>query len=59
MLFGALIPAFGTVVQYWLGTSAGSKRSGDAVRAIAKAVVPSKGKGALEWQNPQVCKKPL
>jgi hypothetical protein len=37
VLFGALIPAFGTVVQYWLGSSAGSKRSGDAVRAIAEA----------------------
>jgi hypothetical protein len=42
VLFGALIPAFGTVVQYWLGSSAGSKRSGDAVRAIAEAVLPAR-----------------
>ncbi|WP_052954878.1 hypothetical protein [Microvirga vignae] len=45
VLFGALIPAFGTVVQYWLGSSAGSKRSGDAVRAIAETVLPTR-KGA-------------
>lgn len=47
VLFGALIPAFGTVVQYWLGSSAGSKRSGDAVRAIAETVLPNRNaKGA-------------
>ncbi|HZH10528.1 MAG TPA: hypothetical protein VEZ24_09165 [Microvirga sp.] len=40
VLFGALIPAFGTVVQYWLGSSAGSKRSGDSVRAIAETLLP-------------------
>jgi len=45
VLFGALIPAFGTVVQYWLGSSAGSKRSGDAVRAIAEAVLPARKAG--------------
>ena len=39
VLFGALIPAFGTVVQYWLGSSAGSKRSGDAVRTIAERAI--------------------
>jgi len=46
VLFGALIPAFGTVVQYWLGSSAGSKRSGDAVRAIAETIVPSRKAGS-------------
>ena len=45
VLFGALIPAFGTVVQYWLGSSAGSKRSGDAVRAIAEAALPARKAG--------------
>lgn len=35
-LFGALILGFGQVCNYWLGSSAGSKASGDAVRAIAK-----------------------
>lgn len=35
-LFGALIIAFGQVGSYWLGSSAGSKRSGDAVRQIAE-----------------------
>jgi hypothetical protein len=35
VLFGALIPGFSQVCNYWLGSSAGSKRSGDAVRDIA------------------------
>lgn len=35
MLFGALIAGFSQVTSYWLGSSAGSKRSGDAVREIA------------------------
>jgi hypothetical protein len=35
VLFGALIPGFSQVANYWLGSSAGSKASGDAVRAIA------------------------
>ncbi|WP_424140864.1 hypothetical protein [Roseomonas chloroacetimidivorans] len=35
VLFGALIPGFAQVANYWLGSSAGSKRQGDAVREIA------------------------
>lgn len=35
-LFGALILGFGQVCNYWLGSSAGSKRSGDALRKIAE-----------------------
>ncbi|EHL99401.1 hypothetical protein HMPREF9946_03163 [Acetobacteraceae bacterium AT-5844] len=36
-LYGALILGFGQVSNYWLGSSSGSKRSGDAVREIATA----------------------
>lgn len=36
VLFGALTVSFTSVVQYWMGSSAGSKRSGDAVRKIAE-----------------------
>jgi hypothetical protein len=36
VLFGALTVSFTQVVQFWLGSSAGSKRSGDAVRRIAE-----------------------
>lgn len=39
-LFGALVLSFGQVGNYWLGSSAGSKRSGDALRKIAEQ--PSK-----------------
>lgn len=46
VLFGALIPAFSQVCNYWLGSSSGSKRSGDAVRAIAEKVVPRTGREA-------------
>lgn len=35
VMFGGLSIAFGQVCNYWLGSSAGSKKSGDAVRAIA------------------------
>jgi hypothetical protein len=35
-LFGALILGFGQVCNYWLGSSAGSKRAGDVVRKIAE-----------------------
>lgn len=38
VLFGALIPGFAQVCNYWLGSSAGSKRAGDAVRKIAEGV---------------------
>lgn len=37
VLFGALSAEFTRAMSYWLGSSAGSKRSGDAVRAIAEA----------------------
>lgn len=37
VLFGALIPGFSQVCNYWLGSSAGSKRSGDAMRKIAES----------------------
>lgn len=37
VLFGALIPGFAQVCNYWLGSSAGSKRAGDAVRKIAES----------------------
>lgn len=36
VLFGALTAEFSRVGSYWLGSSAGSKRSGDAVRKIAE-----------------------
>jgi ABC-type multidrug transport system permease subunit len=36
VLFGALTVSFTSVTQYWLGSSAGSKRAGDAVRRIAE-----------------------
>lgn len=39
VLFGALIPGFSQVCNYWLGSSAGSKRAGDAVRTIAESTV--------------------
>lgn len=39
VLFGALIPGFAQVCNYWLGSSAGSKRAGDAVRTIAESTV--------------------
>ncbi len=35
VMFGALSIAFGQVCNYWLGSSAGSKKSGDAIRDIA------------------------
>ena len=40
VLYGALSAGFTQVLNYWLGSSAGSKRSGDAVRAIAESVAP-------------------
>jgi hypothetical protein len=44
ILFGALSAAFSQVVSYWLGSSAGSARSGDAIRAIAQqATTPTAG----------------
>lgn len=36
VMFGGLSIAFGQVCNYWLGSSAGSKRAGDAVRKIAE-----------------------
>ncbi len=36
VLFGALIPGFSQVCNYWLGSSAGSKRAGDSMRKIAE-----------------------
>lgn len=47
VLFGALSQAFGTVTAYWLGSSAGSARAGDAIRAIAQqATTPTAGQVA-------------
>lgn len=47
VLFGTLSGAFGTVVAYWLGSSAGSARAGDTVRAIAQqATTPTAGQVA-------------
>lgn len=47
VLFGSLSGAFGTVVSYWLGSSAGSARAGDTVRAIAQqATTPTAGQVA-------------
>jgi hypothetical protein len=44
ILFGTLSTAFGQVVSYYLGSSAGSARSGDAVRRIAEnSSVPTTG----------------
>lgn len=39
-LFGALTLAFGQVANYWLGSSAGSKRAGDSLRKIAEQQPP-------------------
>lgn len=36
VLFGALTVSFTQVANYWLGSSAGSKRAGDSVRKIAE-----------------------
>lgn len=47
VLFGALIPGFVQVCQYWLGSSNGSKRSGDAVRAIAEKATAENARRAL------------
>lgn len=41
-LFGGLLLGFGQVCNYWLGSSAGSKRSGDAVRKLAEIQAVSK-----------------
>lgn len=43
VLFGALIPGFAQVCNYWLGSSAGSKRAGDSVRKIAEQAGPIRG----------------
>lgn len=44
ILFGGLSAAFSQVVSYWLGSSAGSARAGDTIRAIAQsAATPSAG----------------
>ena len=36
VLFGGLLAGFTQVINFWLGSSAGSKRSGDSLRAIAE-----------------------
>lgn len=36
IMFGALQLAFGSVINYWMGSSNGSKKSGDAIREIAQ-----------------------
>ena len=36
VLFGALTVSFTSVTNYWLGSSNGSKKSGDAIRKIAE-----------------------
>ncbi|MDL9996967.1 hypothetical protein QTI24_00020 [Variovorax sp. J22P240] len=36
VMFGALSLAFGQVCNYWLGSSAGSKRASDSIRKIAE-----------------------
>lgn len=41
VLFGALTVSFTQVANYWLGSSAGSKRAGDAVRKIAEGRGPT------------------
>lgn len=41
VLLGALVLGFGQVCNYWLGSSAGSRRAGDSVRKIAEAVAPT------------------
>lgn len=38
VMFGALSLAFGQVCNYWLGSSAGSRRSTDSIRKIAEQV---------------------
>lgn len=47
VVFTTLSTGFGMVLQYWLGSSAGSKSSGDAIRQIAQAAVtPTPGQVA-------------
>lgn len=53
VLFGALIPGFAQVCNYWLGSSAGSKRSGDAVRAIAERQATADDLNARELRRVQ------
>lgn len=36
IMLGALIPGFAQVLNYWLGSSEGSKRSGDSLRRVAE-----------------------
>ena len=44
VVFSTLSTGFGMVLQYWLGSSAGSARSGDAIRAIAQqTITPTPG----------------
>lgn len=44
VLFGTLSTAFGSVVSYWLGSSAGSARAGETIRNIAQnASTPTAG----------------
>lgn len=40
VLFGALTVSFTQVANYWLGSSAGSKRAGDSLRKIAEQQPP-------------------
>jgi hypothetical protein len=43
VMFGTLTAAFLAVVNYWLGSSSGSKRAGDVVRQIAETTVKRTG----------------
>ena len=45
VMFGTLTAAFLAVVHYWLGSSSGSKRAGDAVRQIATGATAPKRLG--------------
>lgn len=51
-LYGALILGFGQVTSYWLGSSAGSKRSGDAVREIAASQIAARSPVAIATTGP-------
>lgn len=49
ILFGVLAAQFAQVGNYWLGSSEGSRRNGDAMRAVAQqAVTPSPTQVARE-----------
>ena len=46
LIIGALIAGYGTVLNYWLGSSSSSRRNMDTIRTIATAATPKPALGA-------------